>query len=233
MIDPRLQIPTLEDDFKAVVDSIRKVGIITGSVVLGGDTTLTTDNTSGFLKKDQVLLIDGKDCRINSATSTEIVVNKAVGGATSWKALFPYFMDGHIKEIAKRLTEKDKSGDDVIMYKKYPLIVLLQNLEYDMDPININEAPVSFVIVNSTNPEYITEDRREFNFTPILDPIYDEFIGALKDGTDKLILKNEKFKMKREYYWGSELADENPFNDRLDAIEVINLNLELITPNCV
>jgi hypothetical protein len=231
MIDPRLSIPTLEADFEAVVDSIRKTGTITDSVVNGSTTLLTTDNADGFLKKDQVLLIDGKDCRINEATDTTIIVNQVVGGATSWKALFPYFMDGHVEEVAERLSEKDKSNNNVIMYTKYPLVILIQNIKYRIHSVKSNEANVAFLIVNGTNAGYITVTRRENNFNPIIDPIYNELIGALKNSSTFRI-DNEYFGVSREFYWGSEFADKNPLNDRLDSISVENLNLILTTPKC-
>lgn len=228
MIDVRLNIPTLEADFEAVVDSIRKTGIITDSVVSGNSTILTTVNT---LKVNQVLLIDGKDCRIDEASPTEITVNQTVGGASEWKALFPYFMDGHIVEIAKRLSEKDKSNNNVIAYTKYPLVVLLQDIEYDKNKINPSKAVIDFIIVNGTEQEYITIERRDNNFTPILDPIYNELIGALRDNSTFRI-SNDDFSVSRKYFWGAIPDDKNPFDDRLDAIEVNNLNLSLITQNC-
>lgn len=232
MIDVRLNIPTLEADFEAVVDSIRKGGIITDSVVSGNSTILTLDNSDSYLKKDQVLLINGIDCRIDVATATEITVNQNVLGATEWKALFPYFMDGHIAEIAKRLTEKDKSNSNTLAYTKYPLIVLFQDFDYNKNKIDNTDVSVNIAIVNGTNKEYITVQRRDNNFTPILDPIYNELIGALRD-TLAFRITDGDFTVSRKYYWGSSLSDSHPADDPLDAISIENLNLELTTPNCI
>lgn len=229
MIDVRLNIPTLETDFESVVDSIRKVGVITSTSLAGGNTTLDTVND---LKVNQTLLINGTSCKIISASPTQITVNKDVDGAINWKAEFPYFMDGHIEEINIRLKRKDDSADSVLKWQKYPLIILLQDIDYDKNKINPSEASIDFIIVNITKQGYTTIQRRSNNFTPILDPLYNELIGMLRDSPGFRIT-DDNFKISRKYFWGAVPQGKNPFNDRLDAIEVNNLNLELITPNCV
>jgi hypothetical protein len=227
MIDSRLNIPTFEADFEDVVDSIRQTGTITGLVALNGETTIQTVND---LKLNDVITVGGVSCKVLSFSGSEIVVNKEVSGS-DWKAEFPYFMDGHLIEIQSRLKDLDDSGDNVLKYSKYPLVVLLQNIRYDKNKINKSSVSIDFLVVNETEGKYITKQRRDYNFTPIIDPIYNELIGAIKDSLSFTITNND-FGVSREYYWGSDLANKNPLSDRLDAIEVSNLKLELTIKNC-
>lgn len=227
MIDTRLSIPTFEADFEAVVDSIRSTGTITGAVIASGSTTIQTVNS---LSVNDVITIDGTSCRVTSASSSEIVVNKEVAGL-DWKAEFPYFMDGHLTEIQGRLKAKDEAEKQVTSWTKYPLVVLFQNLKYKINKTSKSSVPIDFMIVNITKGNLITEQRRDENFSPVLDPIYNELIGAIKDSLS-FSITNDDFDVSREYYWGSDESEKNPLNDRLDAIEVSNLKLELTIKNC-
>jgi len=225
MSDAKLRIPTFEADFESIVDKIRKTGIITDAVLSGENTVLTTVND---LKENKTLLINGISCKVISASSTEITVNKDVVGATEWKAEFPFFMDGHISEISKRLKGKDESNDSVLKWQKYPLIILLQDIDYKKNRINNTEATIDFLIVNSTEQDYTTVQRRENNFIPILDPLYNDLITAMRDNM-KFRISNDSFTASRKYFWGAIPQNKNPFNDRLDAIEITGLKLDLIT----
>ena len=84
--------------------------------------------------------------------------------------------------------------------------------------------------MNPTKAEYTTKQRREFNFTPKLDPLYSEFIHAL-DNFIGIAIISENWDITRRYYWGSQLVEKNIFNDKLDAIEIKNLEIE-VNINC-
>lgn len=227
MIDQRLNIPTLEADFEALVDSLRKTGTITG---LSNDGELTTIATINDLKAFEVVSIDGVSYRIVSATSNEFVVKGVISTGTEWKANAPYYMDGHILEIQARLKELDESTS-LLKWQKYPLIILLQDIDYSKNKIARTSVSVDILIVNITEGTYITEQRRVNNFEPVLDPLYNKFIAAVNDSNNFFI--NGNWNLTRRYYWGSELANKNPVSDFLDAIEINDLKLELAIPKCI
>lgn len=226
MTDPRLNIPNFEDNLKIIVDNIRTTGVITATVVSNGQTTIHSNNTP---RAYEVVVINSTSYKVLSAISTEFVIQGEVNVATEWKAEAPYFMDGHLREISNRLAAKDKATG-IFKWQKYPLIVLLQNVKYSNHTFENKRAPISIIIVNKTNPDYITEQRRDKNFTPIIDPIYNNLINAINDSN--LFKIKDRWDSEREYYWGSQIADSNIFNDHLDAITIDNLNLE-ITNNCI
>jgi len=220
-------LPVLEDIISDVVDSIRDTGDISDVVFAAGVSTVTSINS---LKEREVVVVGPLEGTVRNVSGTEFQIEGDATGQLTWKAQAPYFEDGHLLDVANRLIARDGSVSPE-SDKKYPLIVLEQ--DFDMDKFNgpIARAPLSFAIVNPTqDPEYTTEQRREFNFTPILDPLYAEFIAALDKflGVDIL---SENWGVTRRYYWGSQFNKENIFNDRLDAIEIKNLEIET-TINC-
>ncbi len=216
-------LPVIEDIIANVVDSIRATGTITNVVFASGVSTITSVNT---LTNGEVVVIGSLEGKISNVSGTEFQIEgDASGEPSSWKAQAPYFIDGHLLDVANQLIEKDGSVAPV-KFKKYPLIVMEQ--DFEMNKLNgpMARATLSFVIVNHTKPEYTTEKRREFNFTPILDPLYKDFIAALDNFLGVAVL-SEEWEVTRRYYWGSQFAAEaNVFNDFLDAIEIKNLEIE-------
>ncbi len=223
MTKSRYNIPKFEDDFASVVDSIRHTGIITALSNDGKLTTLTTDNT---LRVGEIIAINSKDYAVKSATLLDVVVKGVILAATEWKALAPYFMDGHMLDIADRLT-KEGSGVGIYKYKKYPLIVLAQDISYPSTDIGVKTPSVTVYIANLTDPNYIPPQRRDHNFYPILDPLYSELMNAI-DSSTIMVMLDQGIPTPR-YYWGSKLNNKHPVNDPLDAIEIEDLKLELIT----
>lgn len=219
-------LPIIEDIISSVVDSIRDTGTITNVVFASGISTITTVNS---LSNGEVVVIGSLEGKIKNVSSTEFQIEGDATGELSWKAQAPYFIDGHLLDVANQLLQKDGSVAPV-KFKKYPLIVLEQDYAMNKFDGPLASASLNFVIVNQTKAEYTTEQRREFNFTPVLDPLYAEFIEALSSFTGVTIL-SENWEITRRYYWGSQLAEKNIFNDKLDAIEIKNLEIET-TINC-
>lgn len=215
-------LPVIEDIIEAVVDSIRATGTITDVVFDSGVSTITSVN---LLTEGEVVVVGPLEGKIKNVSGAEFQIEGDATGQTTWKAQAPYFEDGHLLDVANRLAVKDASVAPE-KHKKYPLIVLEQDI--DMNKFNgpIAQAPLNFAIVNPTDdPEYNTKQRREFNFTPTLDPLYDEFMTALDSFLGVTIL-SENWDVARRYYWGSKFVDANIFNDHLDAIEINNLEIE-------
>ena len=215
------RLPVIEDIISDIVDSIRATGDITNVVFASGVSTITSINS---LTEGEVLVIGPLDGKIKNVSGTEFQIEGDASLEDSWKARAPYFEDGHLLDVANRLAIKDVSVAPE-KHKKYPLIVL----EQDIDMVKFNgpiaQAPLKFAIVNKTESGYTTEQRREFNFTPVLDPLYANFIAALDKFLGITIL-SEEWEVTRRYYWGSQFVDANIFNDFLDAIEIKNLEIE-------
>lgn len=215
-------LPALEDIISDVVDSIRATGTITNVVFASGVSTITSVNT---LTDGEVVVIGSLEGKISNVSGTEFQIEgDASGEPSSWKAQAPYFEDGHLLDVANRLAVKDQSIAPE-KHKKYPLIVLEQDINMVKFNGPIAQAPLNFAIVNQTKSEYNTKQRREFNFTPVLDPLYADFIAALDKFLGVTIL-SEEWEVTRRYYWGSQFVDANIFNDHLDAIEVKNIEIE-------
>ncbi len=153
---------------------------------------------------------------------------RAMAGETT-----PYYQYGHIAEISDIL--KNMEGDPVNRNRKFPLIILrLDNPGQVDDEIvrwNLNLAIVTF-----TDAGYRAPERLENVFKPVLFPLYELFIDALKlsphfswDGNYP-----EHTKIDR-YYWGSTSGFRNAkqiFDDPTDAIEIINLKINSRIKTC-
>lgn len=144
-----------------------------------------------------------------------------------------YYDYGHPKEVNERLKEKSESVDIEIRKQKFPLIILLTDV-----PINRNitgmygTARLRFLICNFTEEKYTSQQRTDLNFIPILHPIKTAFLDQIE--------KHGQFVFDEElsctetdcYYYGSQINDKNVFNDRIDAIEITDLNVNITAKYC-
>lgn len=229
-----------EDIFEDLVDTIRPIGTITSSTeVSSGNYTVLSTNT---LREDEKISIDSIDYKISSVDENGFSFEAGTGldfTGLSWKALAPYAMYGHAREISTRLDLKTK--DSIEKWEKFPLIWLITDLK-ESSGDNYNylysiDKP-RFFIVNDTDKDYTSPERLTNNFKPILQPIYENFLQAILDyriiNTPTNEIENEKY---NRYSWGSESAygnDKLIFNDWLDAIEFIpnGINVFKSSTNC-
>lgn len=228
------------DVFGDIVDAMRATGTITASSEVSGTYTLTSVNSFNAFES---VKIDSIDYLIVSATSTEFVIEAATGldfTGETWQALAPYYIYGHPLEVANRLSIKGKNPKD--KFKKYPLIVLYQDFVEDHGDNTIFEYTVSpfVVIVNSTDKTYISEQRYENIFKPILYPLYYNLIDKISKSPD--IYENIKKKIEHNktdrLFWGAASNYGNTgliFNDNLDAIELEfdSLNINKVINTCL
>ncbi len=135
------------------------------------------------------------------------------------------FDHGHFLEICGRLTEKDSSQE--FMHKKYPLIVLIQDIEEQRGGEKFASEPnnVKILIITSTNKDYTSTDRKEKTFKPILIPIYDQLLQAMEDSReiDTQMSDFIPHGYIERYFWGREGFQGNTgllTNDYLDCIEI-------------
>lgn len=146
-----------------------------------------------------------------------------------YAAGMPYYMYGHRTEIADRLTAK--SLDKVYKYQKYPLVALrLDTPEENSE--GVIKYTLNIAIVMLTDKQWNAEERYVNVFKPVLYPLYDSFLRQLRNvGLFMWDSKHNKrpphTKIDRPY-WGIESKEGNTaniFNDPLDAIELIDLQL--------
>jgi hypothetical protein len=145
-------------------------------------------------------------------------------GPTQTGGLKPYGMYGHINQILKELTEKDKN--DVLKYRKYPLIILLQDFkENHIDTTSYIVSP-RILILEETKKAYATSDRYTNSYKTVLYTLYDLLLDEIAD--NPLVCQSIKSLIVHEKYdrvnWGTEQASINTgliLNDYLDGIEII------------
>ncbi|MDR1340828.1 MAG: hypothetical protein LBK58_12355 [Prevotellaceae bacterium] len=153
------------------------------------------------------------------------------------------FFHGHIHEIAVEL--KQRSDSAKYREQKYPCIMMLEDFRethstgkpWDM------EADVQVLIVAGSDMNYTSDERIEKVFKPVLYPICDAFISALK-GSSRILsvpssnlryLKIDRHKCTSAFLREVSYANESTKSqntaallaDHLDAIE-LNLNLKLM-----
>lgn len=143
----------------------------------------------------------------------------------------PYFMAGHMLEITNRLI--NKTADMEEKYKKYPLIILHQDVAIptvgDVAQCNFN-----IIIVAQTLKFKNAEQRVEEVFKPVLYPLYDALIATII-ASGEFMWPGEQTRpphtpIDRPYY-GFQSGDRNIKNkmtDPLDAIEILNLKLNKV-----
>lgn len=152
-------------------------------------------------------------------------VNTALTTA-NFNTLPIYYMYGHPKEIANRLQELSNSPTEG--NKKFPLIILFTDITIDRSLIGFyGSTSLRMLIANFTLPEYTSNQRTDINFKPILHPIKKELINQI-DRHDRFTYEDElTYKETDMYYYGSQINDKNIFNDRIDAIELRDIKLNI------
>jgi hypothetical protein len=142
----------------------------------------------------------------------------------------PNFMYDNRVGLNKRLIEEGK-----ITAKKnfrYPLIALKTPFDEHVKNGRVH-VQLNIIIVQETEKEYTTPERREQVFKPILYPLYKKFLETLtqsglfywEHSVDGEL--PEHIKVDR-YYWGTHSTNGNVANilsDPLDAIEIFDLKL--------
>ena len=144
----------------------------------------------------------------------------------------PYYMHGHPLEIIDLMNQKDT--DEVYKFQKYPVIVLFQDFTEEMgqEMTVISEGTFNLIIAAETSVDYTASQRYTNTFRPTLYPLYDLLMKYIpKSGLFKNVAtgmvphsKTDRLFWGREGLYGNE---GNIFNDRIDAIEIENLTLQM------
>lgn len=138
-----------------------------------------------------------------------------------------HYLHGHPTEIISLLMQKDKSPSE--QFNKYPLVCLFQDFPETWTSESLMEVTLNIVICSSTTQDLTAPQRYDRNFIPILYPIFDRFLKRLVQGANT-VGYDPVFRKFDRLYWGKAGLYGNTgniFNDRLDAIELVNLKLKL------
>ena len=139
-----------------------------------------------------------------------------------------YFEFGSFKYIQGRLSDYAKNNT---YSNKFPAVFMITDPQQKQHAVK-STYPLHLIIVNLTKRNYTTQQRLDNNFTTILNPIYDELISILSryytnDGNTITHTKTDHF------FWSSEPAkDQNKLAERLDAIEITDLDFEIDLNKC-
>lgn len=137
-----------------------------------------------------------------------------------------YYMYGHPMEIANRLQELSNSPTEG--HKKFPLIILFTDITIDKSIIGFyGSTSLRMLVANFTLAEYTSVQRTEINFKPILHPIKKELIKQIERHGQFTYEDELTYKETDMYYYGSKINEKNIFNDRIDAIELRDIKLNI------
>lgn len=150
-----------------------------------------------------------------------------------------HYQFGHPLEIIKTIGEFD--GGTTSIYDKYPLVAFFLDSTVDRGrQIGIyGEQSINIAIIRACkDPNQTAEERDEFNFIPVLTPIYMELMEQISLRGDLFKIQSVEqieHKMTNRYYWGKKglFGNEgNIFNDWVDAIEINNMKLTINLDYC-
>lgn len=139
------------------------------------------------------------------------------------------FQYGDWAYISKTLTAWSQSAETARL--KYPVICLFSPFEEDKTNKDVYcTASLDLLIATDTLPEYSNEKRRIESFDKVLHPVYGLFVEELRkdnrlDFGYKEVIKHRYTDNYRYGNRGVEGPDGNPFKDRIDGIDIKNLEI--------
>ena len=215
-----------------VVDSMRKTGSYSSWSKVSTTYTLVSENT--LVENEWIILNDTDEFQSVNVTSTQfdIVSLSDPLASGTWKSLEPFYMFGHRREISNRLLMKDK--DNVFKYQKYPLFALRLPIVQDVEGY-IQDVSLNLAILDFTNENYRAEDRYDNVITPILTPLYSSFLEKVEESSEIMTIGIPIHQKVDRLFYGIDALEGNEayiFNDPLDGIELIDLELKLLNNKC-
>lgn len=215
-----------------IVDSMRDSGSYTSWSKVGTTYTIVAENE--LLEDEWMSLNDSDEFQVTnvSSSSFDIVSSSDPDATGTYKSLEPFFMFGHRREISNRLLMKDK--DDVFKYQKYPLFAL--RLPIDEDVLqDVHDVSLNIAILAFTNKNYRSQERYDNVIDPVLVPLYDEFLEKVQDSFELMNIGLPDHQKTDRLFYGVSALEGNEayiFNDPLDGIELIDLELKLLNNKC-
>jgi len=152
-----------------------------------------------------------------------------------------HYQFGHPLEIINTLSQFENGK--TTKFNKYPIVCFfLDSKKTKNNPLNAGMQRVHLAIVRESadaNGNDTANDRDIKNFIPVLTPIYLELLTQIKLRADLFTgIFNEQslsHEVTYRYYWGKSGLfgnEANIFNDRVDAIEIENLELTINLNYC-
>lgn len=145
----------------------------------------------------------------------------------------PYYMYGHRAELNSRLMAMDKKVSE--KNRKFPLIILILDVpEVQTNDIVHYDLHLAIMTYVKDRTGVTAEDILTNTIEAVLYPLYEDFITALVDSGkfvwsgDPTSPSHTKFDRPR---WGTPTNEKNEaqyFDYAVDAVEVVNLQLNLI-----
>lgn len=171
----------------------------------------------------------------------EIVSNVSVAMLPVLQAIQPAYTGvrfdyGHPADIVSKLA--NYSATEAFRYQKYPLIGLFLDFPQTMgQSAGVESATgLNLFIAVGTDPKYTPQQRTDATFKPLLYPIKDELIRQMLLHPSVVTPSNRKFTHTHvdRYQWGKggleyyNNGQKNTFNDFIDAIELLNFQIEFV-----
>jgi hypothetical protein len=224
----------IPDIIQGVVNSFKTSIIINSFVQNGIYQTIYTSNTKN-LSDGLYVEIQGENFQIiDLINNTSFVIKNSKIITDLTYTLACNYIFGHPIEIANQLDFWDKNT--TYKFKKFPVICLFLDYEQLIDQNDYDiffTANLWLAIVTDTDRQFTASQRLEQKFKPILQPLYELFIEALKSNIN-IITENNGLtphtKIDR-YYYGSEGKEQNIINSFADAIEIKNLKIKVFNSN--
>ena len=140
---------------------------------------------------------------------------------------------GHPLEVSDQLDQLSKMPTKAA--KKYPLIALFTDIQEQHDTkISIK---IHLIIAVNTLARYTAIERATLNFKPTLYPIFEQLkksicrSGYFVEGySDRLVMtKTDRFRYGKTGIYAN---SGEIFKDKIDCIEIENLNLTMLKQSC-
>jgi hypothetical protein len=136
---------------------------------------------------------------------------------------------GYLTELNETLIQYSKTPEFAV--KKYPLIWLVEpyTIIRRNDGMFGHVDDLRIFIMTGTQKTYKAWQRRDVNFTPVLQPIYRRFMEELTNHSP--FIYNGEHRYTERYYWGEN--QQSQLNDVVDVAEISRLSLMVNNnPNC-
>jgi hypothetical protein len=136
---------------------------------------------------------------------------------------------GTRQEIITTFTEMTESI--TIKSSMFPAICLIMPFKETVKGSGNRDINLNLLILTDSKQEFSTPDRYAYNYVPILYPLLELFIEKAQCHHE-ILPQNPEYERTDQVSWGRYGLDENKsqqFNDYIDAIEIENLKLEIIS----
>lgn len=136
------------------------------------------------------------------------------------------YMYGHPREISNRLQQLTDSPTE--SHKKFPLVILFTDITIEKGLEGFyGSARLRMLVCNLTDPNYISEQRTELNFKPIIHPIKEELLMQISMHKQFTFEGELQYTETDMYFYGSQINDKNIFNDYIDGTELKDIRINI------